>query len=561
MALTLRRPFVAARSGTLRVSLCLFVCLAAVGAAMARAEDPAERAAQIRDEILARRRVQSERAAQVQADQARNSLQRAGDETRARLDRSRTDLAAANELLGRMRAQHERLVTQLAELDAAAQRERAVRRARVAALYRAADLGAGAAGWRSDISARSVRLARYLVAAAAPSGASIATLEVRRGSHIAALDRSRADQQNAADETRRLEALTVVAENELARVEEQLRAPASPLDAAAAANPIEGDVSGELAAAAAELERNAERGEASAEGADAAPANEALQAQARIDAEALAQQQARAAAEAQARIEAKARADEETKAKAQADAEALARARARAAQLREQAAASDPTVGSEHARRGGESTFDWSDQRSRTQRAAPATAAAGAQGAAGPATEAASGQVGAAAVAGGASGEPGAKPDKQGLLSRLFGGGGEEAKRFASSKGALAPPLSGRVVANFGQRHENGATYRGVIVRSSRGAPVKAVSAGTVLFAGPLAGLGDTVIVSHGGRYHSVYGRLGSVRFKVGDNVEAGDVVGTLPADDGDLHFEMREGGRAIDPLPWLRGAGDSLSR
>ncbi len=147
---------------------------------------------------------------------------------------------------------------------------------------------------------------------------------------------------------------------------------------------------------------------------------------------------------------------------------------------------------------------------------------------------------------------PGSRP---GLLSRLFGDD-EDTDKFAAARGTLPVPVAGKVVAGYGQQHESGATYRGVIVRSASGSPIKTVADGRVIFAGSLSGLGRTVIVSHGGRYHTVYARLGSTRVHEGDRVVAGQAVGALPEDDADMHFELRDRGKAIDPVPWLASGG-----
>jgi septal ring factor EnvC (AmiA/AmiB activator) len=133
-------------------------------------------------------------------------------------------------------------------------------------------------------------------------------------------------------------------------------------------------------------------------------------------------------------------------------------------------------------------------------------------------------------------------------------GGDRDADAFASTKGNLPPPVAGKVVANYGQQHKSGATYRGVILRAGHNAPIKAVASGKVSFAGNLPGLGNTVIVSHGGRYHTVYARLGTMNVKEGESIGRGTSIGALPDDNADMHFELRDQGKAVDPGPWLKG-------
>ncbi|HXC51589.1 MAG TPA: peptidoglycan DD-metalloendopeptidase family protein [Candidatus Limnocylindrales bacterium] len=153
-----------------------------------------------------------------------------------------------------------------------------------------------------------------------------------------------------------------------------------------------------------------------------------------------------------------------------------------------------------------------------------------------------------------------AKP--RGFLSRLFSGAGDrESDKFAASRGALAPPVAGKVVANYGQQHKSGATYRGVVLRAAHNAPIRAVADGKVSFVGDVPGMGKTVIVSHGNRYHTVYARLGSVDVKEGEKVTSGTEVGALPDNDADMQFELRDQGTAVDPLPWLRGAAPGIAR
>ena len=84
-----------------------------------------------------------------------------------------------------------------------------------------------------------------------------------------------------------------------------------------------------------------------------------------------------------------------------------------------------------------------------------------------------------------------------------------------------------------------------------------AVADGRVVHAGWFRGYGNIVIVDHGDGYHTLVAHLGSMRTAVGEEVEAGAILGTV-GDSGSLkgpmlYFEIREKQRPVDPAPWLR--------
>lgn len=62
------------------------------------------------------------------------------------------------------------------------------------------------------------------------------------------------------------------------------------------------------------------------------------------------------------------------------------------------------------------------------------------------------------------------------------------------------------------------------------------------------------VIVDHGDHYYTVSGDLDEVDVKIGQDIDAGERIGTV-GDDGQgamLYFEVRHGSRTIAPGPWL---------
>ena len=130
---------------------------------------------------------------------------------------------------------------------------------------------------------------------------------------------------------------------------------------------------------------------------------------------------------------------------------------------------------------------------------------------------------------------------------------------FAKLRGKLAWPANGRIAANFGQVRAGGLKWDGVLVAASQGAPVRAVYHGRVVYADWLSGLGLLTIVDHGDGYLSLYGHNERLYKEVGERVTAGDTIASVGDSGGRsspaLYFEIRKGGRPIDPRPWFKSA------
>jgi septal ring factor EnvC (AmiA/AmiB activator) len=128
---------------------------------------------------------------------------------------------------------------------------------------------------------------------------------------------------------------------------------------------------------------------------------------------------------------------------------------------------------------------------------------------------------------------------------------------FARLRGKLAWPVEGRLVARFGETRAGGLKWDGVLIAAERGAPVRAIYHGRVIYADWLAGLGLLVIVDHGGGFMSLYGHNDSLFRRVGERVTAGDTLAEVGDSGGrprpELYFEIRRSARPVDPRPWFR--------
>lgn len=130
----------------------------------------------------------------------------------------------------------------------------------------------------------------------------------------------------------------------------------------------------------------------------------------------------------------------------------------------------------------------------------------------------------------------------------------------AEGAGRLDWPVDGAFLYDFGreQRANNTAVrWNGIGIKAPNGTPVRAVAAGRVLEVSRFGTYGLTVIVEHGGGDYSIYGSLGTADVTKGGGVAKGQVIGTVGTSDPELgphlHFEIRQGGPAVDPKIWLR--------
>ncbi len=120
-------------------------------------------------------------------------------------------------------------------------------------------------------------------------------------------------------------------------------------------------------------------------------------------------------------------------------------------------------------------------------------------------------------------------------------------------RGSLRRPVPGRVVVPFGTTVDAGGArlpHRGVDLAAVPGSVVGAVAAGRVIYAGPVRGLGEAVVVDHGDGLTSVTGGLERARVARGDGVVPGALLGAAAGDR--IRLEIRAGARPLDPAPLL---------
>jgi lipoprotein NlpD len=123
------------------------------------------------------------------------------------------------------------------------------------------------------------------------------------------------------------------------------------------------------------------------------------------------------------------------------------------------------------------------------------------------------------------------------------------------AKGRLLWPVKGKVTSLFGRRGSR--MHDGVDISAKQGTPIHAADAGTVVYADQrLSGYGKLVIVRHARNLFTAYAHNQRNLVRRGARVRKGDVIArvgrTGRASTAHLHFEVRHGSTAVDPLAYL---------
>jgi septal ring factor EnvC (AmiA/AmiB activator) len=124
---------------------------------------------------------------------------------------------------------------------------------------------------------------------------------------------------------------------------------------------------------------------------------------------------------------------------------------------------------------------------------------------------------------------------------------------FTAQKGRLPWPVAGTVRIGYGStRHPDLGTLiesNGLEIAVPPQTQVKAVWAGRVLYASPLKGFGNLMVIDHGDKYYSLYAHADRFTRKVGELVKAEDVVALSGHEGRDaIYFEIRHRGTPVDP-------------
>ena len=112
-------------------------------------------------------------------------------------------------------------------------------------------------------------------------------------------------------------------------------------------------------------------------------------------------------------------------------------------------------------------------------------------------------------------------------------------------------PHKGKVLAGFAEPRN-----KGIDIEGKLGDPVVAAAAGRVTYTGTgIAGLGKLVVIKHDSGFITVYAHNRDIVVKEQQSVARGQKIAELGSSDADgpkLHFQIRKGAAAVDPLRYL---------
>jgi len=127
----------------------------------------------------------------------------------------------------------------------------------------------------------------------------------------------------------------------------------------------------------------------------------------------------------------------------------------------------------------------------------------------------------------------------------------------ARSSSKFSWPVRGKILSNYGAK-TNGLFNDGINIAGTIGAAVLAAENGVVAYAGnEVKGMGNLVIIQHSDGWMTVYAHMDSMNVRRGTRVGVGQKIGTVgktgKVDKPQLHFEVRKGTRAYNPIQYLK--------
>ncbi len=139
--------------------------------------------------------------------------------------------------------------------------------------------------------------------------------------------------------------------------------------------------------------------------------------------------------------------------------------------------------------------------------------------------------------------------------------------RIAAFKAPFGIPVKDafRYTSGFGNRQDpkgwGTRMHEGTDMAAAYGTPIYATADGVVEFAGWSNGYGRLIKIKHAYGIETRYGHLSQIRVEVGQRVSRGDRIGDMGnsgrSTGTHLHYEIRLGGRAVNPMTFIKAANN----
>lgn len=133
--------------------------------------------------------------------------------------------------------------------------------------------------------------------------------------------------------------------------------------------------------------------------------------------------------------------------------------------------------------------------------------------------------------------------------------------RIAAQKAPFALPIKSafRFTSGFGMRW--GRMHKGTDFAAALGTPIYATADGVVTSAGWGQGYGKLVKIQHAFGIETRYAHMSKILVKVGQRVSRGQQIGAMGntgrSTGTHLHYEVRVGGKAVNPITYIKAAKD----
>jgi len=133
--------------------------------------------------------------------------------------------------------------------------------------------------------------------------------------------------------------------------------------------------------------------------------------------------------------------------------------------------------------------------------------------------------------------------------------------RIAAEKTPFSMPVTAAVRNTSGYGPRGGRLHEGVDLAGPIGTPIYATADGVVKYAGRQSGYGLIVIIQHAFGIETRYAHQSRLRVTKGQRVSRGERIGDMGntgrSSGSHVHYEVRVGGKAVNPMNFIKAAKD----